>query len=306
MYNEERKLAFLKETRQSSDYGISVFNATKEAEETADKDLCELNAADIQGLFDRHFGVRKRATDSAVALMQSYVRWCREQGYTTSDGAFELDIDMSAKIRRTMVMSPYDLNQILNETFDPISDKTVDCLYRCYLWMAFIGIKDTVAIDIKVDQIDLDAMLIHVSDRDYDIYGEAAPALRVACEATEFTYKHAKYTTTRSRFPGSKLFRGVRSDSIQLSTIRAAVGHALAKKGYTISYTKLYLSGIFYKAYEAERRGFAVNFDEMVIEQLKSTDRVFSERYSEKKAARTIRQDFFDDYERWKQAFSPQ
>ena len=229
MYNEERKLDFLRETRQSSEYGISVFSATEEAERLANKDLCELTSDEIQTLFDRHFGVRKRATDSAIALMQSYVKWCEDNGYSVSDGAFNLDIDMSAKIRRTMVMSPYDLGQILNETFDPVAEKTVDCLYRCFLWMAFIGIKDATAIDLKVSQVDLDMMMIHLGDRDFDIYGEAIPSLRVACEATEFTYKHAKYTTTRSRFPGDNLFRGVRSDSIQLSTIRAAVGHALAQ-----------------------------------------------------------------------------
>ena len=304
MFNEERKLKFLEETRASKEYGISAFNASAPAEEAEGKDLCELDAETIQGLFDKSFGVRKRATESAITFMQSYVKWCKDHGFPTADSVFGLEIDISQKIRRTMVASPMHLQSILDQVFPPVEEETVDCIYRCYLWMVFAGVREADTVDVNVSDVDLETFTVHVGEKSFDIFREAIPAFRMACNATEFAYIHPKYRTMRNRFPGDKLMRGVRSDHVKLETVRPYVKKKLSEHGFDLSQRRVHLSGIFYKAFEAERCGFGVNFDDAVVEQLMSTQRTYGPNYTRGKAANMILRDFQDDYERWKKAFA--
>lgn len=304
MYNEERKMAFLKETRMSAEFGKSVFNATSKLEETRDQDLCELSSEDIKPLFDKRFGIRKRAVETSLAVLKSYARWCSDKGYPVQDGFERLEIDMSEKLRRTMIASPKHLELVLNKCFAPVESETTDCLYRCYLWMAFSGVKGQDALDMKVSDVHLTDMTLQYNNVVRELYRESLPAFRMACEATEFVYIHPRYTTRRSRYPGDKLIRGIKSDSIKMMTIRSILQKAFDANGVETSYSKIYLSGIFYKAYEAERCGFDANFDDVIVENMTETDRVYHDGYTPKKVAAQLRRDLERDYEQWKQAFN--
>lgn len=304
MFNEERKMKFLSETRETTGYGISIFNATSKAEEEHGKDLCELDVDTIQSIFETNFGVRKRATESSTAFMQSYVKWCSDNGFPTSNSVFELEVDVSQKIKRTMVASPMHLASIMDQVFTPVESKTIDCLYRCYLWMVYSGLRESDTVEVNVDDVDLDTSIIQFGGKSFDIYNEARAAFRMACTATEFVYIHPNYTTTINRFPGERLIRGVRTDSMQLKTIRPIVSKKLSKHGLDLSLRLIRLSGIFYKAFDAERSGFGVNFDDAVIEQLQSTKRTYNKNYTRGKVVNMIMRDYLNDYERWKKAFT--
>ena len=304
MFNEERKLRFLKTERQSKEYGISIFNTTEEAEVKYGKDLCELEATEIQWLFEEHFGFRKRAADSAAALMRAYAQWCKANGYTVSNGVFEIVIDYKDKLRRKMVANPTQLEAILDDIFEPVDSRTVDCLYRCYLWMAFSGLRDYDSINVLVADIDLQNNLIHFGDSDYEIFNQSRSSFQMACEANSFVYIHnnPRYETLRARSAGDRLLRGVRGD-FKLATVRASVKHRLTDHNYDLSYSRIRLSGLFYKAYEAERAGFQFDFNPFVIEQLESKTRSYTQKYTKSKVAYAIRKDLLDDYARWKEAF---
>lgn len=304
MYNEERKMAFLTETRVSPEFGKTVFNATTKLEEERGQDLCELTSEDIKPLFDQHFGVRKRAVESSLAVIQSYAEWCAARGFHVPDGFRDIEIDMSEKIRRTMIASPMHLQIILDKCFAPVESETADCLYRCYLWMAFSGVKDHDALEVKVSDIHLEDLTIQYNNVVRELYRESLSAFRMACEATDFVYVHPRYTTRRNRFPGDKLIRGIKSDGIKMTTIRSTLQKAFDANQIETSYSKIYLSGIFYKAYEAERCGFGVNFDDVIVENMASTDRVYHGNYTPKKVANLLLRDLKGDYERWKQAFN--
>lgn len=310
MYNQERKLKFLSEKRESSDYGISIFSATEAAEKALDKDLCELNAEVFDQIFEDSFGTRQRAVNTAIALLQSYVVWCREQGFKTSNAVFELDVDITSKIRRMMVASPMHLASILDQSFSPLEDGSVDCIYRCYLWMIFMGINDYDTVKVRVADVDFENLTVDYEGRKYDLYREALPAFRMACTATEFNYVHENpyYTSVRQRFPGELLMRGIRSDHMNLMSIRPYIKQKLSAKGFNLSARRIRLSGIFYRAYETERCGFEVNFNEPVLDQLegreRAKERTYSANYSRQKAAKAIERDFQNDYENWKKAFS--
>lgn len=303
MYNEERKLRFIEDAKKSEDYAKSVFHNLSCVEKEHDKDLCELPVEILQPVVNSRLGIRTRSVEIGLSILRDYERWCREQGYPVSGGIGLIEVDMADKMRRLMVASPQHLEYILNKAFEPVDSETVDCLYRCYLWMAFSGFSEDESLSVKVSDVDFDAMMIHHGGKSLDIYREAVSAFKLACSATEFAYKHKNYTTRRSRFPGELLMRGMRTDSIKLAAARSFTQRKLDAAGSDVSYGRIYLSGIFYKAYEAERYGAKVSFDDMVVSRLRNGERKYHSNYTMTKAANAIRKDLFDDYEHWKEAF---
>lgn len=309
MYNEERKMRFLEETRSSVDFGRSVFNTIAPHEEKENKDLCELSIEVLQPIANTKFGSRTRTSDSTIAFLRSYVCWCKEQGYPTTSDVYDLKTEMDEKMKRMMIASPTHLEVVLNKVFDPVQDETVDCLYRCYIWMAFAGIEESETPEVRVDEIDFDSMTIEHGGRSYEIYREAVPAFKMACTATQFRYVNPNYTNGkqggyRNRHPGEHLLRGIRSEKIKLTTIRSVVGKKFKAEAVETSYGKIRLSGLFYKTYEMERFGEPINFDSFVVEHMGKTEHKYHANYTRNKLANGIKRDLEDDYECWKAAFT--
>lgn len=304
MYNEDRKMRFLTETRSSTDYGRSIFNRTSECEEEAGVDLCMLPLSTLQTLANQNFGARTRAVYSAIAFMRSYVMWCKENGYDVVEDIYKVETQMDEKTKRLMVASPKHLQAILDKSFHPLESETVDCVYRCYLWMAFAGMEESDALEVKVSEVDFGSMLIEHGGKSYEIYREAIPAFRMACEATEFMYEHPNYKRMRSRYPGEYLMRGIRSDKIKSTTIKSVVQKAFKAHGIELTYGNIRLSGMFYRAYEVERMGDDVNFDDIIAEHIVKMDRTYHKNYTRSKVANLIKRDLFDDYACWKAAFT--
>ncbi len=222
---------------------------------------------------------------------------------------YELKTEMDEKMKRMMIASPVHLEAILNKLFEPVVSETVDCLYRCYLWMGFAGLEEAEALEVTVDEVDFDTMTIEHGGRSYEIYREAVPAFKMACNATEFRYVNPNYTEEkqggyRNRYPGKYLMRGIRSAQIKLTTIRSAIEKKLKAAGVETTYGKIRLSGLFYKTYEMERFGEPVNFDAYIVERIGKTEHKYHVNYTRNKLANSIRRDLEDDYECWKAAFT--
>lgn len=304
MYNEERKMRFVEETRSSTDFGRSVFRTTEQYEKEAGKDLCELSTEELQNITNSNFGLRTRSMDSTIAFMRSYVAWCKEQGYQTCDGIYGVQTQLDEKIKRYMVASPKHFQTILDKAFPPVESGTVDCIYRCHLWMAFSGLEMADALEVMVDEINFDSMLIEHGGKSFELYREAIPAFRMACEATEFVYQHPRYTQKRSRFPGKYLMRGIRSDKLKIATVKSIINEAFKANGIELTYNKIRMSGVFYRAYETERMGYPVNFDDLVEEHVVKMGSTYNKNYTRGKVVNLLKRDLFDDYACWKAAFT--
>lgn len=306
MYNEERKMKFLNETKKSPAFGMSVFRATELIEQQYGVDLVMLPTEALQSVVNERLGIRTRSVGTAIMFLRSYFMWCKENGYEVGDGIDGLEIKTAEKLRATMVSSPKHLEILLDKVFTSIQEETVDCIYRCFLWLAFSGLEDAEAIDVKTCEIDFEQMLIHHGNKDYELYKESIPAFKKACSLTEFVYINPKYSkkVIRNRFPGEYLMRGVRSEKISLMTMRTIIGTHFRDNGLKISYGRIYLSGVFYRMYELERAGMPVDFSGIAIERTNRIERQYSENYSRRKVVASIEQDYIDDYASWKQAFA--
>lgn len=304
MYNEERKMQFIEETRSSADFGMSVFRTTEPYEQKAEQDLCELQTEVLQDIANKNFGSRTRSMDSTIGFLRTYVAWCKEHGYPACDGIYGVKTQMDEKMKRYMVASPKHLQSVLDKVFSPVESGTVDCIYRCYLWMSFSGIEENETIEVKVREIDFGSMLIEHGGKSFEIYREAIPAFRMACEATEFEYQHPRYTQKRNRFPGEYLMRGIRSEKVKSTTVKSIIQKAFKANEVELTYNKIRLSGVFYRAYEAERMGDEVNFDDLIAEHIIKMGSTYHKNYTRGKVANLLKRDFFDDYACWKAAFT--
>lgn len=306
MYNEEQKMRFLKETRRSPVYGASIFRATESVEEKYGVDLCLLPAEAIQSILNEKLGIRAKSVGTACVFLKAYFSWCRDNGIETGNGLEGLSVKTEEKIRNTMVASPKHLELILDKAFDPVESETIDCIYRCFLWMAFSGMEETDAVNVKIPEVDFIRMVIRHQDREYEMYKEALPAFHKACELTKFIYQHfnPEYKVSRARYPGDNLFRGFRSEKIKVNSLRSVVSSRFHEKKMKLSYDRLVLSGTFYRAYEMERAGFTPDFSDVVEERVERVDRAYSGSYCQKKTAASIKNELLNDYASWKHAFA--
>jgi len=306
MYNEERKMRFIEETRNSVVFGSSVFRTTEPYEQKAGQDLCEFQTEALQDITNKNFGSRTRSVDSTIAFLRSYVLWCKEHGYPACDGIYGVKTQMDEKMKRYMVASPRHLQSILDKAFSPVEDGTVDCIYRCCLWMCFAGFEESETVEVKVDEVNFDSMKIEHGGKSFEIYRESVPAFRVACDATEFKYQHPLHSEIqiKDRFPGEYLMRGIRSAKVKEATVKSVIQKAFKSAGIELTYSKIRLSGAFYRAYEAERMGEQVRFDDIIVEKLIKRGSVYHKNYTRNKAVGLIQKDLLDDYACWKAVFT--
>lgn len=303
MYNEERKMRFMKEGRVSQITAVSFFTNSEPYEQIAGKDLCELPTETLQLMIDHKFGIRARTVESIISFIRTYIRWCSEQGYPTCDGINGVEVRMDIKTARYMVASPRHLQTLLDEAFSPVENKEVDCIYRCYLWMAFGGMYESDAMAVKTSEVNFYSMQIEHGGKAYELYREAAPAFHNACELEEFVYKHPKYETVRKRQPGDLVVRGVRSGKIDAGSAQCLIAKMFKPHGIVTNFRRVRLSGVFYRMFERERMGEAVNFEDEAEGRMNSSE-YSGKRVSSGVAKYAIVRDLKDDYAHWKRVYA--
>lgn len=320
MFNEEQKRRFISDYTDSINTKVTavhIFNAIEVSERGWRADLCTRTAAELQPVVDSIVGIRSRSRWTTVYILREYVKWCIATGAPGAcDGMLHVEPNGIGRVRRQMVASPLHLQRYLDSVFDKESAESIDNIYRCYLWMAYCGVKEKDAVRIKVSEVDLLRGLIQYNDGERDVivqlYREALPAFQNAATLTSFAYLHPRYTaeTRLDRVPGDTIMRGVRA-STKTMTIRSTLSKRMseaADSGRTnqqLSWHRIALSGLFYRVYERERAGFPVSFSEAAVDFLHGKE--FMERISKREQRNRLHRaeaEYLEDYERWKLAFS--
>ena len=320
MYNENQKRAFI-ESHTNSDKTmakiVQIFSWFEPYEEDWGLDLSQQSAEKLQPVVNELTGVRSKSTELILIILKEYVKWCGRSGYEVSRGIFDVRINTIDKIQNQMVASPLHLKAKLDEFFEPVEEETIDITYRVFLWMAFAGLDDKDAIRVTADCVDLKNFRINFEGHSYEIYKECIEDFKKACELTDFQYKHPNYITRRDRADGNLIMRGIRTPTVDLKTIRPVINKKFGaddteetggRQKSRISYKRIYLSGIFYRAYERERAGLPVDFSEFIARSIERKEK--TKKYTVTKTrtlttiANTIEREYLADYEKWKCAFA--
>lgn len=306
MYNHERKNKFILDTYSSPGFSYTVFNKTAVYEERDRVDLCEMSVERVQLILNDNFGTQQNYMNSVKSVVRSYCRWCEDHGISINHELTQnIQTDVASKMKKSMVTSPYHLKTVLDIAFDRPNKQTTDCLYRCYYWMAFAGLRAIDAMNVRIHDVDFDRMCIVYQDKYYEIYRDSVMDFKNACFLDDFMYEHPKYSSpiSRKRKTSDFLMRGIRSEQIAFETLRAEANRAIKKSNVNISYTKIKLSGVFYRAYDIERIYGVVDFREDAIASLQNQSEEYLSSKEGVTALRVAERNMTKDYTAWKQAF---
>lgn len=310
MYNEERKEAFIKSytsSPRSAYYVRAIFKKFGTYEDNIwHEDVCLQPTEVIEPIINSKTGTRMESAERALIVLKDYVKWCGRNSIKTSNGVFNVRVDVVEAVKNQMVSSPLQLRNKLDELFEDIENETIACLYKAYLWMAYAGLSDVEALEVTVDEIDLSELVIRHNNKIYQLYKESKRTFENACTLKEFKYSHDSYSNDifKTRVPGNKVMRGFKSGGMKLSTLRSVITHKSVDKGMKISYKKIYYSGVFFRAYEKERAGIEVTFKDYVAEQIAENNYSTSRNRTINKIANQLMRSLEVDYDRWKCAFN--
>lgn len=324
MYNTDVKERFLREFETGAGRKAAaevMFNATEPYESSMDSDICTLDKKDLQNVIDNIVGIRTTSKKLRLAILREYVRWCKDNNIPgAKDTIFEIKSTGLEKYKIQTVASPGHLQRYLDCICEKESEDTVDCVYRCFYWLAYSGIQESDALSVTSDNVDLEEMVIHYNGNQYPLYKEAIKAVRKCMTLTSFAYKHPNYIDKdlyKKRADGNMLLRGI-SNNQSITVMRVEMSHREKEKKFRskadlndqsidlrLSYYRVWISGIFYKMYENERSCVKVDFmDEAGRFMNGKTYKLDSGRNTERAKQREIARNFKKDYERWKEAYS--
>lgn len=282
MYNEEQKLRFInKYTKSPSTVKtcVSVFDAYADLEGRYGKDLCQIdNAGDLQEIVSAKFGIRARSAAVRISILRAYCRWCKEIGVqNVSDAVFSLAVTTLSKIGTRTVSSPEHLQAFLDTIYTKEWESMTDNLCRAYYWLAYMGIPESIAINITASDVDIDNEVVKAEGKTYKIYGEAIACVANCKELHAFRYEHPGYNEPiwRDRYNSDKLLRGIKTDASS-STLKSRASKdnnkavSDGKTNIRLSYYRAWLSGLFYRMHCVERSGEELNFRNAAIDMLAS------------------------------------
>lgn len=319
MYNTTVKNRFIYQYSQSKhmqDECEKIFNLFEAYENQWNADLCTRSAEELQPIIDKMVGVRSRSQIKQFAILREYAKWCLGVGIEgATKGVLEVDTLGLSKLRLQMIPNPMSLQKFCDDIFEPESDETVDNINRCFLWLAFSGMSEKEIIDVNSSDVDIQHMVINYKGRQYPIYPQAIPALKNCVSLDRFAYKHKNYVQNfayRERVQSEKLMRGIKC-LYSIIALREAVSREAGasdiegnrRTNLYLTHYRVYLSGIFYRAYEMEKAGYTVSFSDAAdkfLEDRGYTVASYGEKELISKKKQVVR-DYEVDYQRWKIAF---
>lgn len=312
MYNEELKTRFVQGyTRSISTAKVcqTVFNAVEKYEVEWNADICTQQTEVLQPVIDEIVGFRARSKWMRIIILKDYVRWCIAMGVNNScDGMLNINTVGLEKVRQQTISSPAHLERYLNDICEPADRQTTDNIYRCYYWLAYAGVKEEDILKVKCSDVDFSKMSIKYGDTEVPIYRESVPAFKNCVELEQFVYNHPNYSTEvwKDRAQGDTIVRGLRAkpslkamrvELSRRSKTKRDIGHTELK----LSYYRVWISGVFYRAFENEQMGIQPDFSTVVSQQVEGkVYKLDSGRNTQDAKKRQLAHDYFEDYQRWK------
>ena len=319
MYNEQLKEAFIESRKEVNKSFFEVFEKFEKKEGV---DLCQLSTASAKEGLSEYAGFRSSNGDNYSSHLKQYCIFCENEGLDINRELLSVGgLDLTPGARKYLVSSPKQLYETMNESFWAPEHQTLDCLYRCFLWCAFSGVPYE---DIKKvatarrDALDIDKRTIVINDITYELYEESIEDFKNLKYMEEYKIIHPSYAKVvwKQRVFSMFLFRGqdnarsnktgYASTNTLLSAIKLKQNKSNTKK--VLRYKNVYISGIFYRAYQAEQCGLEPDFskyfwrdsEQRALAPLKPGQKPDKSRKRLLQSYRFMRR----DYETWKNAFN--
>ncbi len=269
MYNNNLKMEFIDSEIKSGsrrNVAITCFEATQSYEEKYGKDICTFEENEINEVLSGIVGARSSGAATRTSVLKLYANWCMRRGYPgATDVILTTKPDTTCRFKEQSVSNPSHLQRVLNAVFGSDEDTSVDCVYKGFFWMAFMGIPEEYSVQITTEDVDLGAHTISFNCNgertEYRIYDEAYPVIKKLVSLDSFTIIHPLYPDRiryKGRFCSHQLLRGVNSNKtirdlrrISFDKMNACSSEVVKKSKLT--YNRVLISGVFYRMYEWEK-----------------------------------------------------
>ena len=313
MYNESQKRRFILSYTQSMNTASiveTVFNVTEEFENEWGADICTKSIDELNQVLIKVSGLRAKSNGIRFAILRQYGKWCREHEVAGACDGLENIKDIGLdKIKEQTIANPRHLQEYLDVICDPEDKQTTDNIVRCYCWLAYSGVEEEDILNIKCSDVDLQNRIIRYDKgiNPVKIYDESYKAFKNCTELDEFIFIHPKFETSRKRVSGDTLVRGIRDlttiASMRVELSRKAKRHE-SETNLKLSYRRIRISGIFYRALIDETNGCNPDFKALVAYERQGKQYNLSHsRNTQEAKLRELERDYASDYERWKRAW---
>jgi len=312
MYNIQLKSRYIEQKTNNKMTARNLnrlFESFGKYEDAAGRDLYEMSKQELSAVVDSAYTLRSRSTMGVLSTLKDYLRWCEKNiGVKTCAESIMYSNEMSDEMRRLTVSTPEELKKYLDFYFKPSDEQTVDCIYRCYYWLAFSGVKEEKTVLVRRTDVDLKNMAVCFDNKSYRIYKEAFADFSAASTLDSFVYAHPNYSKriVVQRFDRTFLLSGVKAiPTIRAFRVEFSKRKRMAFKEMgelqSLSYYRVWLSGLFYRTYISEAMGKAPCFEDAAAEYIDGkVYKLGSGRNTIDSKKRQIVEDFKRDYERWK------
>lgn len=316
MYNEDLKEAFIFDYTSNiskREQCVSLFDYFEQYEKEWNADLCTRTAEELQPAVNKLYGLRTSGNRARLSTLHSYGRWCIDHNVeNVCDGILNvLPYDIE-KTRVRMVISPLHLQKYLDSVFEKESEETIECVYRCFYWMAYGGCPEELVLSVTSDDISFDKMVFRAGDEEYPIYREGLETFKKCSTLDFFMYHHPNYSNTilRQRIPGNVILRGIRNEP-SIKSLRVKLSKfskdaiSSGKTDLHLSYYRVWLSGVFYRMYQLELIGQEPDFTGLASDFMEGkTYKLDKSRNLPGAKMRSLAKGYLEDYENWKMTFT--
>lgn len=312
MYNEELKTKFINyHTTSDRTRGncVALFNALEDFEVEQGADICTIKADLLLPALNDVMGVKSRSATTRHSILKEYAKYCINNNVDGAcDALLNIVCNTYEKLKTRTVPSPKGLQAYLDTVFDKESEQTIDNLYRCYFWLAFGGMIEDDIFEVTNNDIDFRRMVVRYDKRNtvIPIYTEALDAFYNCVELEKFRHKHSCYSEDKQmqyRIDGNLLLRGIKKD-LNKSTTKAEISKRTSKNDVKLSYLRAWMSGVFYRMWEAELLGKPVDFFYIAGERMENREyKLDSGRNTLVAKQKQLARDYLEDYRRWKMAW---
>ena len=316
MYNEDLKARFIRHYTQSvstANSAVVLFNSIERIEKKYNSDYASMTIEQATEAINATQTLRASSMEYRIAVLKSYVNWCCSSGIdgVNMDLIFIEPSNLN-HIRHMMIKNPIHMHSILDKVYAPIEEKSIENIYRFYLWMMYSGMNEEQIMSCTKDDIDYKRMEIAIGKQRFPIYRESLDVVVFCADAKELAERHALMIDSRDvvpRYQGNELYRTIRKinnkDAVR-TTITGYLNRAYKSGKIDMKLTRksIHLSGIFYRMYEREINGFPVDFTEDAINEMQGKEYKVNGRFTMNVKTKRIMRDFEEDYANWKTAFN--
>ena len=291
-----------------------TFNGFENYEASIGKYIEDMDDDEFSEAMRQTMRKSSRTNSQKISIISRYFTWCKQNGYNfrspeelrSFEGREEATI---SAVKKTMFASPAHLQSFLDKVFDPVEIGSADCLYRCFIWLVYMGLSIEEIESVQVDNIDLFRFTIRFGSVEYKLPSESLAVIH-ACMTLDSFRVESQHVLSGiyyvSRSEGKHLLRrAAKSNGVSYFRMRTDTAKKVHSKGYAVELDGVRKSGSFYRIFQREQITGEADFSMLIIRSIES-DPKFSEKRKDlqEKTVRTLRNYIRKDYEAWKSAFN--